>query len=148
MTYDTWKCSGADYAGDDRDDRDESAVRCARCSSQGLLVCWCPDEFDAAHSGEGDDMLVPKDEQKYLCSDEAGRAQEREAYLETVVENLVIEASVKLLRRAVYAIEREVERRKAENDSKRKELEEFEKPNRAKRKDAGTKRGPKAVVAA
>lgn len=98
--------------------------------------------FDAADGGEENDMpgLIPKSEQKFLTQDDAGQADEREAYLEHVIEDFCHEASAKLLRRAMFAIEREVERRKSAIKQEAKELEAFDKPIRATRSDAGRPR--------
>lgn len=61
------------------------------------------------------------------------------------IDEWIAGASVLELKRAYFGIEREVARRKAELANEAKELEQFEKPQRATRSDKGSKR-PKIEI--
>jgi hypothetical protein len=154
--FDISDAEGVDF-GDWVDEHEEDRRELASLEAAGP---WSGDDtevtdpdlslFDAADGGEEtDDMpgLIPKSEQKYLTADEAGQADERDAYLEHVIEDFAREASAKLLRRAMFTIEREVERRKSAIKQEAKELEAFDKPIRATRSDAGKPREKKEAAA-
>lgn len=69
-----------------------------------------------------------------------------DAQSELMIDKFADEATVAQLKRAIFRIEHEVAKRKAANDRERKELEQFEKPVRKQRSDAGTtRRKPEAA---
>lgn len=94
------------------------------------------EQHEAAHSGEGDDM---QDIDKMMGNQGAGYETTFE------IERWVANAPLLQLKRASILIDTQVERRKAENEAERKELEKFDKPVRATRKDAGRPRAAKAA---
>lgn len=105
----------------------EHPLECSLCTSAGL---------HAAVSGEGEDDMT------MTAAEEHADAQ-----VELMIDKFADEATVAQLKRAIYRIEHEVAKRKAENDRERKELEQFEKPVRKTRSDAGTKRARKEAAA-
>lgn len=89
--------------------------------------------FDAAEGGEEEDVQDP--DRSHIT--DPGDSYSLDAWIKA--------ASAAELKRASYAIDREVETRKAALAREAKELEAFDKPVRATRSDKGTTRAPKAV---
>lgn len=119
----------ADARGwDDEDTRVDECVHgshpieCARCTSAGFI---------AAVSGEGEDMS------------EEELDVERERVLDAWIET----ATLREIKRAEFKLANKVERIRAEAKRLAKELEQFEKPVRKTRSDAGTTRARKEQAA-
>lgn len=90
----------------------------------------------AADGGEGESM---SDAQEQQDAQEASQSIKR-------IDEWIAGASLTELRRAYFGIEREVDRRKAENAQEAKELSAFEKPLRKTRSDAGRPRAPREAT--
>lgn len=93
----------------------EHPIECALCTSAGTI---------AAVSGEGEDMS------------EEELDVERERVLDAWIET----ATLREIKRAEFKLANKVERIRAEAKRLAKELEQFEKPVRKTRSDAGTTR--------
>lgn len=127
-SYDSWKlATPPEYEREEQDD-DDVVVR-RPCDVCQLLDCEC---FDAADGGEGDDMGYHDDKNEPPTFD---------------IEVWIANAPLLQLKRASILIDTQVERRKAENEAERKELEKFDKPVRARRSDAGRPRAAKENAA-
>ena len=152
MTYDRWKlATPPEYEREEQDD-DDVVVRpplwaaCRLCGEPDAMppdpLCdRCKYERHCADNGEGDDMqdpdtLIPN---RYPPADASVPAFD--------IERWIAAAPLLQLKRASILIETQVERRKAENEAERKELEKFDKPVRARRSDAGRPRAAKENAA-
>lgn len=110
----------------------EHPIECSMCTSAGFI---------AAVSGEGEDMQDP--DKSHLT----GNEKTVEDRMAEDIGAWIAGASALALRHAYFAIEREVERRKNEIAQEAKQLEAFDKPVRATRKDKGTTRARKEQAA-
>ena len=120
----------ADERGWDDDDtrvdecvHGEHPIECSMCTSAG---------FHAAVSGEEEEMAEDN---------------EKDPHINDNLKAWISRATLVELKSAKYAIERQVELRRADNERERKELEQFEKPVRKQRSDAGTTRPRKTEAA-
>lgn len=131
MNYDSWKLAspeeGVDLGDWESDAKTaveelcahgEHPIECSLCTSAGLI---------AAVSGEEEDMDQD-------TTDDS-------------IDQWIAQASVVKLKRAYFAIENEVARRKDAVAAEAKALEQFEKPVRKQRSDAGTTRPRKTEAA-
>jgi hypothetical protein len=122
MTYDDWKCASPEE-GVDLGDNDVECIHgidllepCAKCKPM------------AATGGEEEHVQDP--DRSHITA--PGDTYSVDEWIKT--------ATTTELKRAYFAIDREVERRKAENAQEAKELATFDKPVRARRSDAGRPR--------
>jgi hypothetical protein len=130
MSYDNWKLATPPEYEERESDQDAE-----REEALAWFASLEAARFDAAHSGEGDDMMDPDKMMEPKNGAPLSLEQQQQ-----IVNDWIDAAPVRELKRIKIRCDGVVDRRRAALEQESKELASWEKPHRATRSDKGTTR--------